>query len=36
MRFKGSALLPLRVSGTIKKLKRVVFDFIQIQKPLNP
>ncbi|MCP8308157.1 MAG: hypothetical protein H3Z52_05110 [archaeon] len=36
MNFKGFALLPLKVSGTIKKLKRVMANFVQIQKPLNP
>ena len=36
MKFKGFSLLPLRVSGTIKKLKRVMADFVQVQKPLNP
>jgi len=35
MKFKES-VLPLRVSGTIKKLKKVMADFVQIQKPLNP
>jgi len=29
MKFKESALLPLRVSGTIKKLKKVMADFVQ-------
>jgi RNase P/RNase MRP subunit POP5 len=28
MKFKGFALLPLRVSGTIKKLKKVMADFV--------
>lgn len=35
MKFKEYTFLPIKVSGTIKKLKRVMTDFIQIQKPLN-
>ncbi|MEM3437729.1 MAG: Rpp14/Pop5 family protein [Nitrososphaerales archaeon] len=35
MKFKEFTFLPIRVSGTIKKLKRVMSDFIQIQKSLN-
>ncbi len=30
MKVEGSALLPLRVSGTIKKLKGIMADFLQI------
>lgn len=30
MKFKDTALLPLRVSGTIKKLKDIISDFSQI------
>ncbi|MGQ9469413.1 MAG: Rpp14/Pop5 family protein, partial [Nitrososphaerales archaeon] len=30
MNFKGFSLLPLRVSGTIKKIKEVMADFVQI------
>jgi len=30
MKFKGFSLLPLRVSGTIKKLKKVMADFVQL------
>ncbi|MEM2955706.1 MAG: Rpp14/Pop5 family protein [Nitrososphaerales archaeon] len=29
MKFKDSAFLPLRVSGTIKKLKRVMANFVK-------
>ena len=29
MKFKNSALLPLRVSGTMKKLKSIISDFSQ-------
>ncbi|MEM3768565.1 MAG: Rpp14/Pop5 family protein [Nitrososphaerales archaeon] len=35
IKFKEFTFLPIRVSGTIKKLKKVMNDFIQIQKPLN-
>ncbi|MCP8315222.1 MAG: hypothetical protein H3Z53_12765 [archaeon] len=30
MKFKGFSFLPLRVSGTIKKLKTVMANFVQI------
>ncbi|MCP8304515.1 MAG: hypothetical protein H3Z50_03475 [archaeon] len=32
MKFKDSALLPLRVSGTMKKLKGIISDFSQIAR----
>jgi|GEM_PF-1411879 RNase P/RNase MRP subunit POP5 len=32
MKPKDSTFLPIKVSGTIKKLERIMADFIQIQK----
>ncbi|MGQ9719506.1 MAG: Rpp14/Pop5 family protein [Nitrososphaerales archaeon] len=33
MNFEGFTLLPIRVSGTIKKLRSVMAEFVQVNKP---
>jgi len=35
MNFEGFTFLPIRVSGTIKKLRSVMAEFVQINSPQN-